>query len=125
MHPKVMDSCKGPVVILGVMVAFFLLFTQSYSWAGEKDKTLPAEFAMITDSDLANQYQTLYEKLADMQGETLLYSQYSEVKSETNRISALLSEQLALGTLDQTAHDLLIKALWDKFNGLKYEGYEW
>jgi hypothetical protein len=120
-----MDSCKSSVAILTVAVAFFIFFTQSYSWAGEKDKTLPAEFAMITDSDLSNQYQTLYEKLADMQGETLLYSQYSEVKSETNRISALLSEQLALGTLDQTAHDLLIKALWDKFNGLKYEGYEW
>jgi hypothetical protein len=120
-----MDSCKSSVAILTVTVAFFLLFTQSYSWGAEKDKTLPAEFAMITDSDLSNQYQTLYEKLADMQGETLLYAQYSEVKSETNRISALLSEQLALGTLDQTAHDLLIKALWDKFNGLKYEGYEW
>jgi hypothetical protein len=125
MSLKAMDAFKNRIAVLALTVALFLLLTQGFSLAGEKDKTLPAEFAMITDSDLASQYRTLFEKLADMQGETLLYSQYSEEQSEVNRISALLSEQLALGTLDQTAHDSLIKALWDKFNGLKYEGYGW
>ncbi len=98
-----------------------LLSLQTFALTGEGETTLPEEFALITDSDLAEDYQAIFDNLEDMEGEVLLYLTYSETKSEINRIGALLSEQIALGNLDQSAHGALMKALWEKFNTLEYE----
>lgn len=104
-----------------IIVSITLLTPSTFALTGEGETTLPEEFALITDSDLAEDYQAIFDNLEDMEGEVLLYLTYSETKSEINRIGALLSEQIALGNLDQSAHSALMKALWEKFNTLEYE----
>jgi len=107
--------------LLGFLALALFVSVPLVASALQEKSSPPAELALITDADLADSYLQLYEKLTDMEGELVLYSTYSETESEINRISALLSEQIALGNIDQSAYEVLMRVLREKFNTLKHE----